>query len=180
VRRAIAIAAVSMFAIVAFASVGSSAPPPAPTLSPPVTKLQYLIGTWTCSTKIPAHGSMPAATHNGTIMFSVEPSNTVGYYLRSDQYSTGGYIGWMTDKKMWYSSSADNFGGTTNEAGPDKAGSGSVMTGTSTYQGQTMGSRDTITKISDTKYHDLYEIQKGATWSMGADSSCTKISNKGM
>jgi hypothetical protein len=166
-----------MFAVAAFASTGSAASKPA--LSGSMTKMQYLIGTWSCTTKVAASPSMAASTHQGTIMFSVEPSNTVGYYLRSDMYSSGGYIGWMDSKKMWWSSSADNFGGVTNESGPD-TGATSTMIGTTVFQGQSMGSRDTITKISATKYRDLYETQKGAVWSMGADSSCTKTSDKSM
>ncbi len=179
-RKAIVVAAFSMFAVAAYATTALSAPKPAPALTGPITKLQYLIGTWSCATKVAASPTMAASTHQGTIMFSVEPSNTVGYYLRSDMYSSGGYIGWMDSKKMWWSSSADNFGGVTNESGPDNAGAGSTMTGTTIYQGQSMSSRDTITKISNTKYRDLYETQKGGAWSMGADSSCTKTSDKSM
>lgn len=178
-RKAIVIAAVSMFAIAALAAPGSSASAPTFTLSGPMTKMTYLLGTWSCTTKVAASPTMAASTHKGTIIFAAEPSNTVGYYLLSDIYSSGGYIGWMASKKMWWSSSADNLGGVTNEAGPD-GGATSTMTGTTIFQGQSMGSRDTITKISDKKYRDLYETQKGDTWSMGADSTCTKVSSKGM
>jgi hypothetical protein len=180
VRKAIAVAALSTFAVAAYATIALSAPKPAPALTGPITKLQYLIGTWSCTTNVAASPTMAASTHQGTMMFSVEPSNTVGFYLQSDIYSTGGYIGWVDAKKMWWSSSADNFGGVVSEAGPDSAGAGSTLTGTTLYQGQTIGSRDTITKISDTKYHDLYEIQNGGAWSMGAESTCTKTSDKSM
>src|ERR1700736_3280318 len=145
----------------------------APTLSGKMTKLQYLVGTWSCQTKLPAMGKQPAGTHPGNISFEIEPDNTVGYDVSSPEYSAAGFIGYQAAKNLWWSSGADNFGGVTFESGT----SGDVLTGMTFFAGKHMTSRDTITKTSDTKYEDLFQIQQSGKWTLGADSVCTKTSN---
>jgi hypothetical protein len=179
VRKAFVVALIAI-AVLAIATKVWSAQAAPSKLTGPMTKMQYLIGTWSCQTKLPAEDKMPARTMPGTVYFSVEPGNTVGYYLSSKEYSSGGYMGWMASKKLWWSSSADNFGGTAIETGTDSNSRTATMTGTMTMQGQNAPTRDTITKVSDTKYRDLAEVQKNGTWTMQADSTCTKTSNKTM
>lgn len=145
----------------------------APALSGKMTKLQYLVGTWSCQTKLPAMGKEPAGIHTGSISFEVEPGNTVGYDVSSLEYSAAGYLGYQEAKNLWWNSGSDNFGGVTFESGKN----GNVMTGMTFFGGKHISSRDTITKTSNTKYEDLYEIQQGGKWTLGADSVCTKSSN---
>lgn len=143
-----------------------------------MTKLQYLVGTWSCQTKLPAMDNMAAQTVGGNISFEVEPTNAIGYDLSAKGYSSAGFMGYMAQKGLWYSAGADVFGGTTLETSSGATGNVIVMSGNSTSRGESMPSRDTMTKMSDTKYRDLYEVQKDGKWSMGADSMCTKTSNK--
>jgi len=145
----------------------------APALSGKMTKLQYLIGAWSCQTKLPAMGKEPAGTHAGTISFEVEPGNTVGYDVSATAYSASGFLGYLAPKQVWWSSGSDNFGGVTFET----SANGNVMTGMTYWGGKHISSRDTITKTSDTKYEDLFEIQQAGKWTLGADSLCTKTSN---
>jgi hypothetical protein len=144
-----------------------------PALSGNMTKLQYLLGTWACQTKLPAMGKEPAGTHAGTISFEIEPGNTVGYDVSAPEYSAAGYLGYQEAKKLWWSSGADNFGGVTFESSTN----GNVLTGMTFWGGKHISSRDTITKSSNTKYEDLYQVQQGGKWTLGADSICTKTSN---
>jgi hypothetical protein len=145
----------------------------APALTGQMKKLQYLVGTWSCTTQLPAMGKEPAGSHKGSISFEIEPGNTVGYDVSSPEYSAAGFLGYQDAKKLWWSSGADNFSGVTFESGT----SGTVITGMTFFAGKHMASRDTITKTSDTKYEDLFQIEKAGKWTLGADSVCTKTSN---
>jgi hypothetical protein len=142
-----------------------------------MTDLQYLVGTWACQTNLPAMGNTAARTMPGTISFEVEPGNTLGYDVSSTEYSGAGFMGYLDAKKLWWSSGADNFGGVSFEVATSGTSAKTVMSGTSTQGGQSVPSRDTMTKASNSKYEDLYETQKGGKWTLGADSTCTKTSN---
>jgi hypothetical protein len=172
-RKAILI--VCLVGVLAAASAINQSSAAAPALSGKMTQLQYLVGTWTCQTKLPAMGNEPAGTHQGSISFEVEPSNTVSYDVSAPEYSAAGFIGYQQAKKLWWNSGADNFGGVTFESGTSE--SGDVMTGMTFWGGKHVASRDTITKTSNTKYEDLYQVQKNGKWTLGADSNCTKTSN---
>lgn len=169
----------ALAAILIAAGVAARADRPAPKkLTGDMTKLHYMIGSWSCLTKTPAADKMPAQTHKGTTTFGVATGNTLGFYIDSDQYAAGGFMGESQDKKSWWISTADAFGGATWETGKGGGTSVSSMTGLSSYQGHTTPVRDTFTKISSTKYRDLYETQQKGQWMMGADSTCTKTSDK--
>jgi hypothetical protein len=144
-----------------------------------MVKLQYLIGAWSCTTKLPAADKMPARKVKGTTQFYIGPSNTVEFYLESDGYASSGFLGLAPDKKTGLLSGADVFGGTTMESG-ERSGGSYQMAGTSAYQGQSTLVRETVTKLSDKKYRDLFESRKNGQWTLGADSTCTKTSDKPM
>lgn len=152
----------------------SSAAPPA--LTGKMTKFKYLVGIWDCQTKVPAMQSMPAHTAKGTASFEVAPGNTVGFGITSERYSAAGYLGYLDGKQLWWSSGADNFGGVTFETGKSSSGNVYTMNGSSMFGLSSVPTRDTITKTSDTKYEDLYQLEKNGKWVLGADSVCTKQS----
>ncbi|MDQ6767837.1 MAG: hypothetical protein M3Z41_08515 [Candidatus Eremiobacteraeota bacterium] len=152
----------------------SSAAPP--TLTGKMTKLNYLVGLWNCQTKVPAMQSMPAHTAKGTASFEVEPGNTVGFRITSERYSAAGYLGYLDVKQLWWTSGADNFGGVTFETGKSSSGNVYTINGSSMLGGSSVPTRDTITKASDMKYEDVYQLQKNGQWVLGADSVCTKQS----
>lgn len=167
-----AITVVCLLVVIATLLTVSRSSAAAPALTGQMTKLQYLIGTWSCMTQLPAMGKEPAGSHKGSISFEIEPGNTVGYDVSSPEYSAAGFLGYQDAKKLWWSSGADNFSGVTFESGTS-----TVMTGMTFYAGKHMASRDTITKTSATKYEDLFQIEKAGKWTLGADSVCTKTSN---
>lgn len=174
----IGFAALAVFG--ASSSVASSDMVPASALTGKMMQVQYLIGTWSCTTKVSAAGKMAAHTETGKNIFWIEPGNTIGNYYSSKGYSASGYIGWMTSKNLWWSSSADRIGGIGLETGKDTSTKVQLMTGTEWFQGQPSPSRDTITKNSDTSFRDVFEMKTNGSWSGVADSSCAKTSNKTM
>jgi hypothetical protein len=161
---------------VVFASVPSSSAA-APQLTGKMQGVQYLVGTWSCTTKVAATGNMPAASHKGTASFEIEPGNTLSLDISSDRYSAAGFIGYVESKKLWWNTSSDNLGGVSFESGSSSADSVSVSTGWWTYEGHQMPSRDTMTKTGTTKYEDRTELQRGGTWQTLADAVCTKVSD---
>lgn len=146
----------------------------AATLSGKLTRVQYLIGTWSCVTKV----STPAQTQTGRYRFWIEPDNVIGNYYRAKGYSGSGYIGWMPSERRWWSNSAGRFGGISYETGENSATNVQLLTGSTWFQGQPSPSRDTITKDSGTRFRDVFEMKTKGKWAVVADSSCTKTSDK--
>jgi hypothetical protein len=159
-------------------SVASSKTAPSSALAGKMTNVQYLIGTWNCSTKVSAFGKMAAHTETGKSLYWIEPGNTIGNYYGAKGYSSSGYLGWMASKNLWWSDSADRFGGIAAETGKNSSTSTELLTGTVWFQGQPSPIRDTMTKNTDTSFRDVVEVKTNGAWSVVADSACTKISNK--
>ena len=151
-----------------------------PALSGKMAALKYLIGTWSCTTKIDAIGKTPASTVAGKQMFWIEPGNVIGSYYSSKPYSSSGFMGWMAPKKLWWSNNADRFSGVIAETGKDSGSDVQSMAGTNWFQGQASTARDTMTKVSDTSFHDTFENVQGGKVVFRGTSSCTKSSNKTM
>ena len=172
-----AISIVCLVAVLASAAAINQSNAAGPALTGKMTQLQYLIGSWTCQTKLPAMGKEPARTEKGTISFEIEPGNTVGYDVSGSKFSAAGYLGYQQATKLWWSSSADTLGEVTFESGASGYGNVNVMTGMTFYAGKHTSSRDTITKTSETKYEDLYEVEESGKWTLGSDSVCAKTSN---
>ena len=149
----------------------------APALSGKMRELQYLVGTWTCRTKVPAMADLPAAAHTATVSFEVEPANAIGFDVTGASYGAAGFLGYSDKRKIWWSSGADVFGGVTAESGTSATSNRIVLTGATDQHGQRMLSRDTITTTNSKTYTDLYEVQREGRWVTGADSTCTKTSN---
>lgn len=162
----------------ASSSIASSNTAASSTLTGKMTNLRYLIGTWSCATKVSAFGKMPAHTETGKTLYWIEPGNTIGNYYGAKGYSSSGYLGWMASKKLWWSNSADRFGGVAAETGKNSITNAQLLTGTLWSQGQSSPIRDTMTKNADTSFRDVVEVKTNGTWSVVADSACTKISNK--
>ena len=172
--------------IVAAATLILAVRPPAtssgatPTLSGKMTHLNYLVGTWTCTTKVAPIGKMQAQTISAKSVYWIEQGNVIANYYSSKPYSSSGFTGWNASKKLWWSDGSDIYGGVDFETGKDSGTNVQVMSGTNWFQGAVATSRDTMTKTSDTSYSDVFQAtQNGKVTSQGS-SACTKASNKTM
>ena|SRR5579863_4319054 len=164
-------------AVIAIVATSSRAWPDAsPSLTGKMSQLNYLVGSWTCTTKIPAFGKAPAQTITATVTHWIEPSNVIGSHYSSRPYSSAGFTGWMASKKLWWSDGGDEGGATTFETGADSGTNVQVMTGTLWYQGQTSTVRDTMTKISDSSYSDFFQGRQGGKVIFEGKVVCTKSS----
>jgi hypothetical protein len=171
------LAAAIMF-IGASSGVASSAT--APALSGKMTQLQYLVGTWTCTTRLPATNKMRAQTITAKSVYWVDSANAIGNYYSSKPYSSSGFMGWMASKKLWWNSGADIFGSVSSETGKDSGTNVHVMTGTNLYQGQVATSRDTMTKISNTSYSDVFQLVQNGAVTFRGTTTCNKVSSTSM
>ncbi|MDQ6766239.1 MAG: hypothetical protein M3Z41_00275 [Candidatus Eremiobacteraeota bacterium] len=162
----------------ASSSIASSNTAKSSTLTGKMTSARYLIGTWSCATKVAAFGKTAAHTETAKSLYWIESGNTVGSYYGAKGYSSSGYQGWMASKNLWWSSWSDRFGGIGAGTGKDSGTNAQLLTGTRWFQGQPSPVRDTMTKNTDTSFRDLVEVKTNGTWSWVADSACTKISNK--
>ena len=168
----------SLSLIVASLLITTASSSAALTLSGKMTKLHYLVGTWSCRTTVASTANMPAETETGTISFEVEPGNAIGFDLTAPKYSAAGFIGYSTLNRIWWSAGSDNFGGVTLETGKSTdVANVIILTGTTMQGADRVATRDRITKTSDTRYEDVYEMRHGSTWKMGAHSVCAKTSN---
>jgi len=165
--------------LVASSRVASSDVAP-PTLSGKMKQQQYLVGTWTCTTKIPAMGKAQAQTILAKNIYWIEPGNVIGSYYSSKPYSSSGFMGWNDSKKLWWSSSADVYGMVGSSTGPDSGTNVQVMTWTNWSGGKESMGRDTMTKTSDTSYADHFGMLQGGKVTFQGTSICTKTSNKTM
>ena len=177
--RIIAVLSATAVAVLAL-SPGAASSEAMPKLSGKMSELQYLVGTWTCTTKIPANGKMRAQTISAKRFYWVEPENVIGTYYNSKPFSSSGFMGWSDTKKLWWSNGSDVYGAADILTGKDSGTNIQVLTGTNWYQGQTSSSRDTITKTSDTRYSDFFEILQGGKVTFQGTSVCAKTSNKVM
>ena len=177
--RTIAVLAAAAVSVLALSS-GAASSEATPKLSGKMIELQYLVGTWTCTTKVPANGKMRAQTISAKSFYWVEPENVIGTYYKSKPYSSSGFMGWSDSKKLWWSNGSDVYGAASILSGKGSGTNIQVLTGTNWYQGQTSTSRDTMTKTSDTNYSDFFEILQGGKVTFQGTSECTKASNKVM
>ena len=168
----------SAFILMIAASARAASSDTAPALSGKMAALKYLIGTWSCTTKVPAYGKTPAQTVQAKSIYWIEPGNVVGSYYSSKPYSSSGFYGWMESKKLWWNNNADVYGGTGILTGKDSASNVQVTTGTSWFQGKGAASRDTMTKNSDTSYSDVFVELAGDKVTFQVSTACTKTSGK--
>lgn len=178
--RALGLISVAVVVLVVSSVVASSGAAPAPALSGKMTQMQYLVGTWTCTTKIPAMGKMHAQTISAKNIYWVEPGNVIGSYYSSKPYSSSGFMGWNNSKKIWWSNGADVYGMVGSSTGSDSGTNVQVMTGPNWSGGKASTGRDTMTKTSDTSYTDRFELLQGGRVTFQGTSACAKTSNKTM
>jgi hypothetical protein len=168
-------------AIVAVIAMGSRAWSDAPpSLTGKMSQLNYLVGSWACTAKIPAMGKTPARNIPATDTYWIEPSNVLGSHYSSKPYSSAGFIGWIASKKLWWSDGGDEGGATTFETGADSGTNVQVMTGTLWFQGQTSTVRNTMTKISDSSYSSIFQGLQGGKVIFEGKVVCTKSSDRSM
>jgi hypothetical protein len=175
--RSIALVATVLVVVIAATKTSSNADT-SPALTGKMMQLQFLVGTWSCTTKIPAMAKTKAQTISAQNAYWIEPTNVIGSYYRSEPYSASSYMGWQDSKQVWWSSGADVYGSAFSSTGKDSGTNVQVMTGTNWSQGHASQSRDTITKLSDTSYTDHFELLQGGNVTFQATSTCTKVSNK--
>jgi len=131
---------------------------------------QYLIGDWSCDAHIAAMQGQPAMTTHGTMTIALGPTMTIHSHVAAKDYASDSYQGYNAKTKTHWLNSTDSQGASTVETSMD----GMVFTGTTWQGGTSTPTRDTQTKISDTKIHDLTELKMNGKWTTLADVTCTK------
>jgi len=178
--RTIVLVATVIVVLIASSRIASSDVPSAAALSGKMAELKYLVGTWSCTTKIPAMGKTKAQNISAKNIYWIEPGNVIGSYYSSKPYSSSGYMGWNDSKKIWWGNGADVYGMVGSSTGKDSGTNVQVMTGTNWSEGKSYTARDTMTKTSDTSYTDHFETLQGEKLMFQGTSVCTKTSNTSM
>jgi hypothetical protein len=164
-RRSLGFAA----ALAAGALFVNASPARAADLTGKMTGYGYLLGApWNCTTNVPAMGSIPAHTDQGTATFEVAPGNTVHNHVATPTYSGDFYFGYNDKMSMYWQANADNMGVHAFLTSAD----GKTYTGTSSMGPLSMQDAVTYAKVADNKV-TVHEILTGA---MPAtfDSVCTR------
>ena len=131
---------------------------------------QYLIGTWDCTVKLAAMEGQPAMTDHGTLTIAMAPTMTLHSHVVAKDYMSDTYQGYNVKTKTHWLSTADTTGAVAYETSKD----GMAFTGTTWDDGKIVPTKDTQTKMSDTKIRDITQIEQNGTWTQLADAVCIK------
>jgi hypothetical protein len=130
----------------------------------------YLLGApWNCTTNVPAMGSRPAHSEQGTATFDAVAGNTVHNHVATPDYSGDFYFGYNDKMSMYWQTSADNMGVHAFLTSSD----GKTYTGTSSMGPLSMQDTVTYGKLSDNKV-TVHEVLTGAVPTATFDSVCTR------
>jgi hypothetical protein len=129
----------------------------------------YLMGTWNCSTQMPAMGSQPAHTEPTTVTFEVVPGNVFHDHVASAEYTGDDYFGYNAKMKMYWSTSADSIGAHGSATSSD----GKAYAGTSAIGPMTMSVTNAYTQVSPSSI-TFHEVISGGGEQATIDSSCSR------
>jgi len=131
---------------------------------------QYLIGTWTCDVQLAAMGGQGPTTDHGTMSIALSPNMTLHSHVVAKDYMSDSYQGYDGKTKTHWIASSDTQCNSTLETSTN----GLVFTGTTWQAGSATPTRDTQSKVSDTKIRDVTELKMNGKWSKIADVVCNK------
>lgn len=157
----------------------SATPTPVPDAKPDLSAMSMFLGTWNCtSTK------SPDGRTNGHVFTTTTDLALDGRWMETDQrtppfdqYRTRDfvlktYLTYDAVTKTWVTMTVDNLGGYVVSMSPGWTGDTLVTTDKVTASGGPPGV-DTVTKLTDTHYHDHYEV-KTTKGPIVYESDCTK------
>ncbi len=163
-RIALAVIAASLIAGLSVPASAQNTTPVA--LTGKMQPFSYLLGTpWSCTTNVPAMGSMPAHTDQGTAMFEVAPGNVVHGHASTSNYSADFYYGYSERSNMYWETSADSMAGHGFLTSTDgRTYSGNMSMGPIAGQSTVTYGRSGNTKVT------VHEVTSGGV----IDSVCTR------
>lgn len=159
--------------------VRSASPTPVPDVKPDLSAMSMFLGTWNCTSVKSPDGRTIGHVFTTTTSLALD-----GRWMETDQstppfdqYRTRDFVlkSWQSydaATKMWVTMAVDNLGGYSVAMSPGWSGDTLVTSDKVQAGGAPLGV-DTVTKLSDTHYHDRYEVKtsKGAQM---FESDCTK------
>jgi hypothetical protein len=152
------------------AAVGSARAAYAPTGK--MAPFTYLLGAaWNCTTSVPAMGTMPAHTDQGTATFEVAPGNAIHNHVATPNYWGDFYFGYSDKVGTFWQVDADNMGSHAFLTSSD----GATYSGTSSMGTVSLQDTVTYTKVSESKV-TVHEVLSGQGPFPGGtfDSVCTR------
>lgn len=174
-----------LVAVVAFALTAScvalaqSAPTPVPDVKPDLSPMAMFMGTWSCRVSKSPDGRTTGHTFATNTVMALD-----GRWLETDQttppfdqYRTRDFVlkTWLTYDpvmKMWVGLTVDNLGGYGVTMSAGWTGNTLITNDKLSANGQPLGV-DTVLKLSDTHYKDVYEV-KTPKGTQTTESDCTK------
>ena len=159
----------SIAALVILAGIETARAVAESTLTGSMAPFSYLVGSWNCTTKLPAMMGQPARTEQATVTFEAVPGNAVHDHVTSADYAGDDYFGYNDKMKMYWSSSTDNSGAHGSATSAD----GKTYTGTSVMGPATMNVTSSYAKVSPTNI-TLHEVISGGGEQATVDSACTR------
>ncbi len=134
-----------------------------------MTVFNYLVGSWSCATKLPAMGARSAHTEQTTVTFDAVPGNVLHDHVASAEYAGDDYFGYNAKMKLYWSASADNVGAHGSATSSD----GKTYSGTSAIGPMTMSVTSTYAQVSPTNIA-FHEVISGGGEQATIDSSCSR------
>ncbi len=130
----------------------------------------YLLGgPWNCSTNVPAMGSRPAHTDQGSATFDVVPGNAVHNHVSTPTYSGDFYFGFSDRMNSYWQTDADNMGGHAFLTSTD----GATYSGTASMGPMSMQDTVTYARVAPNKV-TVHEVISGSAPQAVFDTVCTR------
>ncbi len=165
----IPIVSIAALALTAIASAGAARAAD-DALTGKMAPFSYLLGApWNCSTNVPAMGSQPAHTDQGTATFDVVPGNAVHNHVSTPRYSGDFYFGLSDRMNSYWQTNADNMGGHAFLTSSD----GRTYTGTASMGATSMQDTVTYNKVAPNRV-TVHEVISGAAPQATFDTVCTR------
>jgi hypothetical protein len=171
--------AVMAASILAPCAANAQSATPVPDKKPDFGPMSMFMGVWNCKRlKAPNNRGIGVVFKSTTTVTLddrwMETDSTTPPY---DAMRTRDNVGksWLTydpDTKLWVSLGIDNFGGYGVTTSPGWTGNTLVTTDKMNASGAPLGV-DTLTKISDTQFHDIYSVKTPKGTEI-YENSCTK------
>jgi len=134
----------------------------------PLANIRYLVGNWSCVSK-----SAEGAENSKASFRTTFAPNVLAYAFEAPDYSATGYLGYDSKTHRYFDVYSDLFGGTARETAVATSGAQLTFAGMGQYDAKPFAVRETITHIG-AKMEDRSEMQTRKTWTLQADSTCSR------
>jgi hypothetical protein len=134
-----------------------------------MTVMNGVLGTWNCTSQVPAFGSKPAYTDRTTLTFEAAPGNVVRDHVAGSDFVGDDYFGYSDQSHSYWNASADSSG----MHGSATSNDGMTHIGTSQMGSASLDSTTTF-KMTDASHFTLHSAMASHGHAFAIDTLCSR------